>query len=113
RGHPPQRALTPPAPTPQRCYLATRFGHPRFDIAIDTGPARDVPREAMRRFRADVKTTRARRARERAEHVKLRDARLQLVNGWIAEHGTPEQQARLTAGLLPPSEAREAMADHA
>lgn len=57
--------------------------------------------------------TRARRARERAEHVKLREARQQLVTGWIAEHGTPEEQARLAAGLLPPSEAREAMADDA
>jgi hypothetical protein len=112
-GDPSQRALTHPSPTPKRCYLATRFGHLRFDVAIDTGPARDVPREAMRRFRADVKTTRARRVRERAEHVKLREARLQLVTGWIAEHGTPDQQARLAAGLLPPSEAREAMADDA
>ena len=63
-----QRALLHPSPTPRRCYLATRYGHLRFDRVVDTGPARDVPKEALRRFRADVKENRERRARERAEH---------------------------------------------
>jgi hypothetical protein len=35
------------------------------------------------------------------------------MTAWVAEHGTPDQQARLAAGLLPPSEVREAMADDA
>ena len=110
---PTQRALTHPSPTPRRCYLATRFGHLRFDRVVDRGPARDVPREALRRFRADVKAARERRARERAEHVRLRDERWQTMTAWVAEHGLPDQQARLAAGLLPPSEVREAMADEA
>jgi hypothetical protein len=108
-----QRALSHPSPTPRRCYLATRFGHLRFDRIVDSGPARDVPREAMRRFRADVKAARERRARERAEHVRLRDERWQAMTTWVAEHGTSDQQARLAAGLLPASEVREAMADDA
>jgi hypothetical protein len=110
---PTQRALIHPSPTPRRCYLATRFGHLRFDRVVDSGPARDVPREALRRFRADVNAARERRAHERTEHVRLRDERWQTMTAWVAEHGTPDQQARLAAGLLPPSEVREAMADDA
>jgi len=108
-----QRALVHPSPTPQRCYLATRYGHLRFDRVVDTGPARDVPKEALRRFRADVKANRERRARERAEHVRLRDERWTTMIAWIDEHGTPDQKARLSARLLPPFEIKEAMADGA
>ena len=108
-----QRALVHPSPTPRRCYLPTRHGHLRFDRVVDTGPARDVPKEALRRFRADVKANRERRARERAEHVRLRDERWTTMTVWIDEHGTPDQKARLAAGLLPPSEIKEAMADEA
>ena len=110
---PTQRALTHPSPTPRRCYLATRVGHLRFDRVVDRGPARDVPREALRRFRADVKAARERRARERAEHVRLRDERWQTMTAWLDGHGTSDQQARLAAHLLPPSEIRDAMADEA
>jgi hypothetical protein len=110
---PSQRALNHPSPNSRRCYLRTRFGHLRFDVAVDIGPARDVPREALRRFRADVKAARARRAHERVEHITLRDARQEVIARWIAEHGTPDQRARHAAGLLPPSEVREAMADEA
>jgi hypothetical protein len=108
-----QRALMHPNPTPQRCYLATRYGHLRFDRVVDTGPARDVPKEALRRFRADVKANRERRARERAEHLRLRDERWTTMTAWIDQHGTPDQQARLAARLLPASEIKEAMADEA
>lgn len=110
---PTQRALVHPSPTARRCYLATPYGHLRFDRRLDTGPARDVPREALRRFRADVNAARERRARERAEHVRLRDERWQAMTEWVNEHGTPDQQARLAARLLAPSEIKEAMADQA
>jgi hypothetical protein len=110
---PSQRALNHPSPNSTRCYLRTRFGQLRFDVAVDTGPARDVPREALRRFRADVKAVRARRTHERQEHVTLRDARQEVLARWVAEHGTPDQQARRAAGLLPPFEVREAIADEA
>jgi hypothetical protein len=95
-----QRALVHPSPTPQRCYLATRFGHLRFERVVDTGPARDVPKEALRRFRADVKTNRERRARERAEQVRLRDERWTTMIAWIDEHGTPDEAFR-ALGHLP------------
>ena len=84
---PTQRALTHPSPTPRRCDLATRFGHLRVDRVVDRGLARDVPREALRRFRVDVKAARERRARARAEHVRLRDERWQAMTAWVAEHG--------------------------
>lgn len=108
-----QRALVHPSPTPRRCYVPTRHGHLRFDCVADTGPARDVPKEALRRFRADVKATRERRARERVEHVRLRDERWTTMVAWVDEHGTPDQKARLAARLLPPSEIKEAMANEA
>ena len=108
-----QRALVHPSPTPQRCYLPTRYGHLRFDRLVDSGPARDVPKEALRRFRADVKANRERRAHERAEHVRLRNERWITMAAWLDEHGTPDQKTRLAARLLPPSEIKEAMADDA
>jgi hypothetical protein len=108
-----QRALVHPSPTPQRCYLPTRYGHLRFDRVVDTGPARDVPKEALRRFRADVKANRERRVHERAEHVRLRDERWTTMTVWIDEHGTADQKTRLAARLLPPSEIKEAMAHEA
>jgi hypothetical protein len=110
---PSQRALLHPSPTPERCYLATQYGHLRFDRIADTGPARDVAQEALRRFRADVKANRERRARQRAEHVRLRDDRWTTMMAWIDEHGTPDQKSRLNARLLAPSEIKDAMADHA
>jgi hypothetical protein len=110
---PTQRALIHPSPTPQRCFLVTRFGHLRFDRLVDSGPARDVPREALRRFRADVKAARERRTRERTEHLRVHDERWRAIAQWVTEHGTPDQQSRLTAGLLSPSEVREAMTDEA
>jgi hypothetical protein len=106
-----QRALIHPPPSPKRCILATPFGRLRFDVDIDDPPARDVPREALRRFRADVKVARERRGRERAEHLNVHEARKQAVAGWVALHGTPEQRVRHAAGLLPLHEVVEAIAD--
>jgi hypothetical protein len=110
---PTQRAMTHPSPTPQRCLLATRFGRLRFDRRVDSGPAREVPHEALRRFRADVKAARERRTRERAEHLRVHDERRRAMAAWVAEHGTPDQQARLAASLLSAVEVREAMTDDA
>lgn len=106
-----QRALIQPAPSPKRCLLATPFGRMRFDVDADDAPARDVPREALRRFRADVKAARERRERERAEHLKVHEERKQAVAGWVALHGTAEQRMRHAAGLLPLQEVVAAIAD--
>jgi hypothetical protein len=106
-----QRALIHPAPSPKRCYLATPYGHMRFDVDTDDGPAREVPREALRRFRHDVNAAKERREKEHAEQERLHEERKQAVTAWIAEHGTEDHKARQKAGLLSAKEVVEAMAD--
>lgn len=106
-----QRALIHPPPSRKRCYLATSFGRMRFDVDADDAPARDVPREALRRFRADVKASRERRGRQHTEHLQVYEERKQAVAGWVALHGTPEQRIRHAAGRLPLQEVVDAITD--
>ena len=108
-----QRALAYPPVTPGYCYLATDRGAVRFDKDLDHGPAREVPADAYRRFRADVEVARERRQRARQETVQAHEAKKQTIAAWVAEHGTADQRGRQNAGLLPMSEACEAMTDHA
>jgi hypothetical protein len=108
-----QRALLHPAPTPRRCYLSTDTGRVLFDISTDIGPARDVPPEAHKRFRADLRARRERNLQERATQLALHEEKKRVIAGWIAAHGTPEQQARQAAGVLPMDEAIEAITDKA
>jgi hypothetical protein len=70
-------------------------------------------REALRRFRADVKADGERRARAHAEYERRHEARAVAVANWVAGHGTEEQKARHAAGLLPVREVMEAMTDAA
>ena len=106
-----QRALLHPAPTPRRCYLATDTGRVLFDLSTDVGPARDVPPEAHRRFRADLRARRERNLQERAAQLALHEEKKRVIAEWIPVHGTPEQQARQAAGVLPIDEAIEAITD--
>ncbi len=110
---PAQRAVLNPSPSRIRCYVTTEQGRVRFDVTSDEGPARDVPREAYKRFRADLRAKRDGKQRERTEGLHVHDEKKQTIAAWIAEHGTSEQQARQAAGLLPMDEAIEAMADQA
>ena len=78
------------------------------------GSARLVPPEAYRRWRADL------RARERMASSARRPRRSphtqhkkQVVADWVAQYGTPQQQARHAAGVLPMEEVIEAMTDQA
>ena len=50
-----QRAVTHPPPSPKRCYVITDRGRLLFDVATDQGLAKEVPPEAHRRFRADLR----------------------------------------------------------
>jgi hypothetical protein len=108
-----QRAAVWPSPNPTRCYVNTPLGQIRFDVNTDEGPARDVVREALRRFRADLKTIEDRRARAKAEYERRHDERKAAVEGWISTHGTADQRARHAAGLLPLREVVSAMTDQA
>ncbi len=108
---PTQRAGVHPSPSPKRCFLVTPRGRVAFDVKIDEGPGRDVPPEAYRRFRADLQATRAHRQQEVQQGLEIHTQKKQAIAAWIEEHGTPDQKARQTAGLLPVDEAVEAMTD--
>jgi hypothetical protein len=108
-----QRALVHTAPSPNRCYVTSAQGRVLFDIATDEGPAREVPPEAHRRFRADLNAKHERNQQERAAQLALHEEKKRYIGAWIAEHGTPEQQARQTAGVLPMEEAIEAITGQA
>ena len=75
--------------------------------------ARDVPPEAHRRFRADLAAKHEQNLQERAAQLALHEEKKRFVAEWIAQHGTPDQQARQAAGVLPMEEAIEAITDQA
>lgn len=106
-----QRAAVWPAPNATRCYINTPAGQMRFDVTVDDGPARDVVREALRRFRADVKAAEERRARTTAEHERRHRERKAAVDNWVSQHGSTDQQARHAAGLLPVREVVDIITD--
>jgi hypothetical protein len=108
-----QRALVHPAPTPKRCYIAIDTGRLVFDAETDFGKAREVPAEAHRRFRADLRARRERNLQDRAGQLALHEEKKRVIAEWIAVHGTAEQQARQSAGVLPIDEAIEAITDQA
>jgi hypothetical protein len=84
-----------------------------FDVATDEGPARDLPPEAHRRFRADLNAKHERTQQERTAQLALHEEKKHYIAEWIAKHGAPEQQGRQVAGVLPMEEAIEAITDHA
>ena len=108
---PTRRALVHPTPTPRHCHIECEHGRVIFDANTDVGPAREVPKEAHRRFRADDRARRERNREARAAHLALHDEKKRFLTEWIAAHGTADQQARYAAGVLPMDEAMEAMAD--
>lgn len=108
-----QRALPHPAPTPKRCYLATANGRVMFDAGSDVGPARDLPKEAYRRFRADLRARKEQNLKTRADGLALHEEKLRVVAEWVAAHGTDDQRGRHAAGLLPLSEVIAALTNEA
>jgi len=110
---PTQRALVHPPPTPKRCYLATEHGRVLFDANADEAPTREVPVEAHRRFRADLRARHQQNQQQRTEQLALHEEKKREIAEWMATRGTPEQQARQGAGVLPMEEAIEAMTEEA
>ena len=108
---PAQRAIVHPPPTPARCYLATAHGRVLFEANTDEASARDIPAEAHRRFRADLRARGDRNRQERAAQLAVHQEKKVAIAEWIAAHGTPEQQTRHAAGMLPLEEAIEGMTD--
>src|SRR5712691_3806641 len=85
---PTRRALVHPAPTPKRCYLASENGRVAFDANTDEVPARDVPLEAHRRFRADLRARREQNQQQRGALLALHEEKKRVIAEWIAVHGT-------------------------
>jgi len=110
---PTQRALVHPPPTPKRCSLATEHGRVLFDANADEAPTREVPVEAHRRFRADLRARHQQNQQQRTEQLALHEEKKREIAEWMATRGTPEQQARQGAGVLPMEEAIEAMTEEA
>ena len=109
--NPERRAVVHPVPTPTRCYLSVNGGLVRFDARHDEGLVRDVPPEAHRRFRADLRVRAERRRQQHLEQVALHEEKKRVIAEWVAAHGAPDQQARQAAGMLPMEEAIEAITD--
>ena len=108
-----QRAIVHPPPTPKRCYLMSDKGRLLFDAATDLGRAKDIPAEAHRRFRADLRERDERNRRERAAQLGLHEEKKRCIAEWIATHGTEEQKRRQVDGMLPMREAIEGITDQA
>lgn len=84
-----------------------------FDVATDQGRAKDVPPEAQRRFRADIRTKDERNRQDRASQLTLHEEKKRFIADWVTANGTDEQKARQAAGVLPMAEAIEGIADQA
>lgn len=108
-----QRAMMFPPPNPARCFLNTADGRVLFDSRVDTGLARDVPREAYRRFRSDVRAKRERGKQENARTVAQHEEKKRVIAEWVAQKGTEDQRRRHEAGALPVAEVIDALAHEA
>ena len=107
------RALEHPKPTPRQCHLRAGRRPMLFDAKAGHGLARQVPPEAYRRFQADFLARRERNQEKRARELVVHDERERAIAAWVARHGTPDQQQRHDAGVLPLKEALDGMADEA
>jgi hypothetical protein len=106
-----QRAVAHPPPSPKRCYVITDRGRLLFDVTTDQGLAKDVPPEAHRRFRADLRAREERNRQDRAAQLALHEEKKRFIADWIALNGTDEQKVRQSAGVLPMTEAIEGITD--
>ena len=110
---PAQRAMAHPIPTPTRCFVAGASGRVMFDGATDVGPSRDLPREAYRRFRTDLRLRKEANLTRRAEQLALHEEKTRAVAVWVVERGSDDQRARHAAGLLPVEEVIDALTEEA
>lgn len=108
-----QRAVMHPAPSPKRCYVVAEHRRLLFDVVTDEGLAREIPPEAHKRFRADLRAKEERNHHERAAQLALHEEKKRVVAEWMAQHGSEEQNARQAAGVLPMDEALELLTDQA
>src|SRR5262249_24925508 len=62
---------------------------------------------------ADLRSRREQNLKARADQLALHQEKKEFAAGWIAAHGTADQQARQAAGVLPIEEAIEAITEYA
>src|SRR5262249_44483953 len=74
------------------------------------GIARDVPSEAYRRFKADVRARHAAGRQQCLTDLARFDEKTRFLADWVAVHGTPDQRARHAAGVLPIAEVLDILA---
>src|SRR3954453_7098123 len=106
-----QRAIAHPPPSPKQCYIMTERGRLLFDVSTDQGRAKEVPPEAHRRFRADLRAKEERNRHDRSEQLALHQEKKRFIAEWVAANGTDEQKVRQAAGMLPMTEAIEGITD--
>jgi hypothetical protein len=110
---PTMRALEHPKPTPRQSYLQRGRRQVLFDAKVGHGLARQVPPEAYRRFSTDLRERRERNMARRGQQLALHEEKQRAIAEWVARRGTPDQQVRHAAGVLPLKEVLEGMADEA
>src|SRR6185369_6027118 len=91
--------------------IVTERGRVLFDVATDQGRAKDVPPEAHRRFRAELRVKEERNRHDRAEQLELHEEKKRFIAEWVTANGTDEQKVRQAAGVLPMAEAIEGITD--
>ena len=89
----------------------TERGRLLFDVSTYHGRAKEVPPEAHRRFRADLRAKDERNRHDRAEQLALHEEKKRFIAEWVAANGTDEQKVRQAAGMLPMAEALEGITD--
>jgi len=72
-----------------------------FDTSTDVGPARELPPEAHRRFRNDLRIRKERNFTLRAEQLALHEEKKRAITEWVATRATDEQRSRHAADVLP------------
>ena len=110
---PAQRAMVHPVPTPTRCFVATSGGRVMFDTSTDVGPARELPLEAHRRFRSDLRARKELNLKLRAAQIALHEEKKRVIGEWAATRATDEQRSRQEAGVLPIEEVIGALTEEA
>lgn len=106
-----RRAVAHPTPSARKCQLATSRGPIYFFANYGSTIVRQVPLEAYKRFRNDLRIRHGQQEIQREHDTTVNAERRRLMEEWVATHGTPDQRERFAAGAMPKSEWLAAAAD--
>jgi hypothetical protein len=101
---PTRRAVVHPTPSTRKCQLVTARGPVYFFANYGSAVVRQVPLEASKRFRNDLRIRHGQQEVQREHDVTINTERRRLMEEWVATHGTPDQRERFAAGAMPKSE---------